>query len=82
MPVTKVTAGKSRRVVKATNVAAESKDSTNLADSTSIDVDKSDSPTDDECNGAVPLRRESYDLSLDGLCAAQFIIVQELFTFM
>ena len=34
------------------------------------------------CNGAIPLRRESYDLSLDGLCVAQFIIVQELFTLM
>jgi len=32
--------------------------------------------------GQIPLRRESYDLSLDGLCVAQFIIVQELFTFM
>ena len=48
MPVTKVTTGKSRRDVKATNTAAKSKDSTNLTDSTSIDVDKSDSHTDDE----------------------------------
>ena len=31
--------------------------------------------------GQIPLRRESYDLSLDGLCVVQFIIVQELFTF-
>ena len=38
---------------------------------------------DDASNamGQIPLRRESYDLSLDGLCVAQFIIVQELFTF-
>ena len=48
MPVTKVTTGKSRRDVKATDTVAESIDSTNLADSTSINVDKSDSHTDDE----------------------------------